>query len=1041
MMKQLFLLLLCTFSISSGLLAQSQEAIFADEPTISPDGSTIIFTFDKDLWKVASTGGTAVRLTAMEGSETNPSISPDGQWLAFTGSQFGNQDVYLMPIEGGTITQLTFHQAADEVSTWSWDSQTIYFTSNRYNRTTTYRLSAKGGTPQRLFGHYFNNVHNLALAPDGQQAYFNESWESDNFTNRKRYKGAFNPDIKTYNFQTQTYQKLTDYEGKDMWPLTNRQGDLYFVSDEYNGEYNLYQLDGERRNRLTRFSTSVKNPAISADGSQIVFQKDYQIWRYDTQRKRASEVPITIYRNSTLAKTQDFNVSGKITDFDVSDDGKKFCFVSRGELFVSDTEGKLIRQIPTRADGRVLEVHWVKDNATILFSQTVGGYQNWFTISAKAAGPAQQHTSDEANNRNLVFNEDKSQAVYFSGRNEVRLLDLESMASSTLCSAELWGFYNATPQFTPDGKHVLFTAYQNFEQEIYLCHIETKAVTNLTNTAVTETNPFIAPDGKHLYFTTNRTTPSYPYGLDDPDLYRMALQAYDDPYKSEKIEALFAEEEKDSTETEAEKTLDINTEGVMERLERVGARFGSQSGPFVIQEDNKTTLVYSSNHDEGDNALWTTVLEPFEQPVTKKIEGSNNARWYLKTAKKKYYTLARGRIMKVDLSGNKAKAIDMKHTFRRNLRAEFKQMFYETWANLDENFYNENFHGIDWKATRDQYAEYLPYLNTRADLRLLTNDMLGELNTSHFGFYSSGDEEDIFYKTSSLATGIEFDQEDPYLVQRIIRETPASRYQKDIRPGDRLVAVNGQTIDPQQNREWYFAQPSMDEELQLTFQRDEDQHEVLLHPTSYGSVRNALYDEWEDECQRMVDEKSDRRIAYVHMKNMGGGELEKFLEEMVSEGQQREGLILDLRWNTGGNVHDNVLRFLSQKPYLNWKYREGELTSQSNFGPADKPIVLLINEQSLSDAEMTAAGFKELGLGTIIGTETYRWIIFTSGKSLVDGSRYRLPSWGCYTLDGDNLEKTGVAPDIYVPKTFEHRLKGEDPQLERAVQEVMKGLK
>lgn len=173
---------------------------------------------------------------------------------------------------------------------------------------------------------------------------------------------------------------------------------------------------------------------------------------------------------------------------------------------------------------------------------------------------------------------------------------------------------------------------------------------------------------------------------------------------------------------------------------------------------------------------------------------------------------------------------------------------------------------------------------------------------------------------------------------------------------------------------------------------------------------------------------------------MGGGELNSFMEEMVSEAADKEALILDLRFNTGGNVHDDVLRFLSQKPYLQWKYREGKLTAQSNFGPAAKPIVLLVNEQSLSDAEMTSAGFKELGLGTIIGTETYRWIIFTSGAGLVDGSFYRLPSWGCYTLDGKDLEKEGVAPDIYVGESFKDRLAGNQPQLDRAIEEIMKKL-
>ncbi|RYE49937.1 MAG: peptidase S41, partial [Sphingobacteriales bacterium] len=202
-----------------------------------------------------------------------------------------------------------------------------------------------------------------------------------------------------------------------------------------------------------------------------------------------------------------------------------------------------------------------------------------------------------------------------------------------------------------------------------------------------------------------------------------------------------------------------------------------------------------------------------------------------------------------------------------------------------------------------------------------------------------------------------------------------------------------------------------------------------------------LYDEWVDKNQQRVNEKSKGRIAYGYMKNMGQGELEQFIIDMTQELNKKDALIFDLRYNTGGNVHDDVLKFLSQKAYLKWKYREGGLSPQPNFTPADKPIILLTNEQSLSDAEMTAAGFKQLKLGKVIGTETYRWIIFTSGKSLVDGSSYRLPSWGCYTLDGKNIEKEGVAPDIFVKNSFTDRLENKDPQLERAVAEILKELK
>jgi len=214
-----------------------------------------------------------------------------------------------------------------------------------------------------------------------------------------------------------------------------------------------------------------------------------------------------------------------------------------------------------------------------------------------------------------------------------------------------------------------------------------------------------------------------------------------------------------------------------------------------------------------------------------------------------------------------------------------------------------------------------------------------------------------------------------------------------------------------------------------------------VHPANYRRVSGLRYDEWQDKNQSYVDKKSKDKIAYVHMKNMTGGELTKFYHDLMSNEAYKEGLILDLRYNTGGNVHDAVLNFLQQKQYLNWKYREGKLTSQSNFNYGNKPIVLLINEQSLSDAEMTAAGFKELGMGTIVGTETYRWIIFTTSNGLVDGSSYRLPSWGCYTLDGKDLEINGVSPDVYVGKNFKERLENKTPQLDKAIDIILKKLK
>jgi tricorn protease len=331
-------------------------------------------------------------------------------------------------------------------------------------------------------------------------------------------------------------------------------------------------------------------------------------------------------------------------------------------------------------------------------------------------------------------------------------------------------------------------------------------------------------------------------------------------------------------------------------------------------------------------------------------------------------------------------------------------------------------------------------VSSRDDLRIIFNDMLGELNTSHFGFSSTGDEEEVYFGSKTMTAGIVFDEENPYRVNRILRNGPADLDPMPVLPGDELVAVNGIAVDKSKNREYYFLAPIMPEELILTFMRGGKEVKFKTHPASFNELKTGLYDEWMDENEAYVDQKSSDRISYVHMKNMGGEQLEHFLQEMVSHKGNREGLILDLRYNTGGNVHDQVLKFLSQKSYLQWKYRDGKLTNQPNFSPADRPIVLLINEQSLSDAEMTAQGFKELGLGTIVGTETYRWIIFTSGAGLVDGSFYRLPAWGCYTLDGRNLEKDGVTPDVRVDEGFVDRLKGNQNQLDKAIELILKQL-
>ncbi len=1042
-MKKLIAAIVICFSIAFN--AQSQSAYFLSNPSLTPDGQTVVFSFEGDLWKANINDGQASRLTAMQGYETSPRVSPDGKWIAFTGRQYGNADVFIIPINGGEVKQITYHSTNDDVDSWSWDSKSIYFTSSRYSRSSGFKVSINGGTPVRVFGdNYFQYDHNLVEHPGSGEIFFNDTWESSSQAQRKRYKGPFNPDIQSYNPKTKQHKKYTDWEGKDFFATIDKQGNIYFISDEANGEYNLYTFNNGKKTALTKFSSSIKSPIVNANGGKVVFEKDYQLWVYDVNARKESKLPVSIIRNNILPKEKDYEVKGNISAFDVSPDGKKLAFVSRGELFVSDIEGKFIKEINRGSSERVKEVKWMSDNKSLIFTQTLDGYTNLYSIRADSSSTAKRLTSDKKNNRSIVLTKKRTQAVYLSGRDEVRLLDLKTMQSKTLVRDEIWGFQNSDPGFSPNDEYVIFTAYRNFERDVFIHHIKDNKTMNLTNTGISEVDPVWSPDGKYIFFTSQRLRPSYPFGMSDAKIYRLALEKLDEPYRMDKYNDLFKEEKKDTTKKESKtdslKSIVVDTDLIMERLEQISPSLGRQFLLNVFQKGEKTNVLFGSNHGEGKTAVWKTVIEPFEQNKTEKIAGTDNSSGFTNAeVNDKHYILLNGTINKLNLEGNKVEAINTSYTFRRNLSEEFDQMFFEAWAQMEENYYDEKFHGLNWVKTRDYYKQFLPHLNNRADMRTMLNDMLGELNSSHQGFNSFGADETIALQNRTMETGILFENTDPLKVKYVVRRSAADRKNMDIMPGDRLVKVNDESVDPNMDRNYYFTRPSLDNELRLTFIRNGKMIEVKIHPQS--SLQNNLYDEWVDNNQKRVDEKGKGKIAYGYMKNMGTGELENFIIDMTKELNSKQALIFDLRYNTGGNVHDEVLKFLSNKTYLNWKYREGQLTPQSNFSPSDKPIVLLINEQSLSDAEMTAQGFKALKLGKIIGNETYRWIIFTSGIGLVDGSSVRMPAWGCYSLDGKDLEMSGVQPDILVINSFEDKLSGKDPQLDRAIDEILKQLK
>ena len=1014
-------------------VAVAENIRFASHPSLSPDGKQIYFSYDGDIYTVPVGGGQATAVITMPGVQDSPLVSPDGKWLAFSSDIQGNNDVYIVPVGGGQAVQLTFHEAPDVPVNWSAKSDFVYFESTRASaRKTTFKVAVAGGTPQLMFDGYFNTIVNLAENPKTGEFLFNESMESISFPTRKRYVGDHNPNIKSWNPKSKAYTELTDYIGKDQWPMADKDGNIYYVSDELNKESNIVKyVKGGKPRQLTSFDKSVQYPSIAHNGSAIVFLKDYEIHVLEPATGKVSVPQISIASGSVEVRR---SFEGQTpTAADVSPDGKKFALVIRGGLFISDTKCKYLQRLDTPSDERVDQVVWGNDSKTVYYTRTDKGWTNLYCIAADGSSGETPVFLSQNNSKSLAVDKKREKLAFIDGSRAVMLHDMKAGTTVKAAEAEFWSFQNYDLAFSYDGNWLAFDAMHMFEPDIFLYNLKDGSLRNFTNSASVEESAVFTPDGKYMYLLANPTATSYPRGARSA-LYKLPLQKYDTPFKSEKVDELFRDKK---DEPKKDSVVVIDFKDIHERMTRV-EREGSQGSPYIYTSKGKDYLLYRSMGSGTPGVFSLEISDPDAKP--KQVKDLNGGTFF--SCKDALYCLASGAIYKVDPAAATATKTEVKKDVEAVLDDEFRQMFYETWAVLEQNYYDVNFHGADWPAVRDYYASLLPYVRTRANLRTLLADLLGELNSSHLGFTSTGSEEKNETRIRTYGTGIVFDNASPYKVAGILADSPADRHGIDVRKGDELVAVNGVRVDKAQNREKYFSGAVPADELKLRFSRGGKEFDVKVHTTTFSNIKTLAYKEWEEQRADIVSDRTGGRVGYIHMRAMGAEDLDSFLLKMHTEVYDKDALILDLRYNNGGNVHKEVIDFLRGQAHFEWAYRDFPKASHPNVAPAGKPIVVLVNEHSLSDAEVTSNGIKTLGIAKLVGTETYRWIIFTSSVRLLDGSTCRMPAWGCYSvIDGSDLENTGVKPDIYVKNTFKDRLEGKDPQLDAAIAEVIREMR
>ncbi len=1049
--------LLIFFLAASAAIAQEKALIGARHPAISPDGRQIAFSYMGDIWVVSADGGRALQLTNHTAYEREPLWSPDGRTLAFSSNRNGNNDVFIVPASGGVPVQLTFHTGDDLATDFTPDGQFIIFRSGRSSSGSLYKVSLKGGNELPVLETYWNYASHGRLSPDGKTLLF--SWGSENsYWWRRGYRGSNTAKLWTADLPGGGPKKIIDDTSNSFWPDWRSDGaGIIFVSDR-SGVYNIWTAaaDGSGTKAITKFDKGdVRWMTVAAKAPLAAYERDFGIWVTNLtsgeSRKVPVEAPAETKNNRTL-----FVENDTISEFRVSPDGKKIAAVVRGEIFVLSTEGGYARNV-TNSPWREQALDWDKDGRTVFYISDAGANPDVYSVSALGDEKPRRLTNTPEDKNGLQVSPDGQWVAYYSGSRQLRLLRPDGKDDRLLVEMDFGGRFAADFAWSPDSRYIAVTAPRNGQQDIFAVEVATGKSILMTNTAFDEGSPVWTPDGKSLLFSSNRTGHSFPEFTGQNDLYRLHLQPQKPEFDEDDFDKLFVKEElkdkpaakpeaKPETKPEAKPAekgptpIEIKLEDIDRQTEVVAVTLGSEQDFVYIPKDE--TVLFVSAMD-GRSRLWKTSLKKKErgryEPHPANLESVRGLQLDRK-AEGLYYSTA-GRIGRLDLAAGRAKAVSFESKIMVDKTADYEQMLGELYYVLQHYYYDDKHHRADWRSLFERYKPVLQQVREDQDFGDYANLMIGELNSSHTGFNMPRAGR-IDEPSAHVGAVWSFDG-GKITLARLIKDGPLYDRRDQVSPGDELLAVDGTPLDPTVNL-WKIFNGKIDKRVKLSFRNPQSQKtaEVVVKPISSGAENGLLLEEWIAGRRNVVKQKTGDEVAYLYMRAMGMGDLTRFLLELERDAVPRKALILDLRFNNGGNVHDRVLEALMKPVYAKWRQRGLSETQQSTFGFADKPVVVITNEFTLSDGEMTTSGFKALKRGPVVGNTTYGWLIFTTSAGLMNGGSFRLPWWGCYTLDGKDLETVGgVKPDIVVINDLGHNLKGQDPQLDKAIEEALKLVK
>jgi len=1033
-------------------------------------GENVVFTYAGDLW-LANTEGTNVRrLTSHAGQELFGRFSPDGRHIAFTGQYDGGEQVYVVPVTGGEPTRQTWYPSEGplparwgydhQVYGWTPDGEAVLFRSVREGFGLTdsrlYTAKLSGGLPEAL-PMVISGAG--ALSPEGDRILYSPLFRD--FRTWKRYQGGWAQDLYIFELDGSGSRNITDSIRTDRDPMWMEDG-IFFVSDrdDYLNIY-AYDLGNEQTRQLTRHQGRDVRWASDDGSHRIVYELDGALHILDVRNGNDRELAITVPADTGFELGEQVKVAEHLENFDVSPNGERILVAARGEVFSVPVEHGISRNLTNSAGAHEREVAWSAKGDRVAWISDASGEEEIYAGDHLRQTAATRVTSDSATRLySPLFSPDGSRIAY--GDAEARIFVVDSDGRNKRQVVDDPGYPQHDFSWSPDSRWLAYsTENPNGFRSLYIWDSESGSSQRVTDEMFSEYNPVFAPDGGQLYFLSDRMFApqidllewNYANNRSTGIYALMLTSTAENPFAPRNLEGMPEDEDEDEDESEEDKPdaveVSIEFDGLAGRVARAPIDFDNIGGLSASAEHllfvAYPAFFYGRDIEPGAELRAYSLEDREVFTIANKVDGYALAESANQVVVAQENALSRFDITKDEQEAKKADLDSL--TAQRVRSVEYAQIFEEVWRRYRDHFYVRNMHGYDWAALRDRYRPLLEYVAHRADLNYLIGEMIAELSVGHA--YVAGGDIATTERSSDALLGATFELDSSAGLYRIgttyAGQNEEEKYRSPLTEpgigasaGDYVLAINGRALTADINP-YSLLKGQGGRLLELTLADDargKERRTVLVNPIA--SENGLLYLKWVNRNRDYVARQTDGKIGYLHIPDMGAAGIYEFTKWFYGQ-IRKQGMIIDVRGNGGGNVSQMVINRLARSLiFMGYDRGVDNLDTYPNV-VFTGPMVALLNEGSASDGDIFPAAFKTLELGPLIGKRSWGGVIgITDLGPLLDGGTVYVPQFATASAGGGwAIEGVGVDPDIEVDNPPEAVLRGEDAQLDRAIQEAM----